>query len=91
MEGEARLGELAEPLPMSLVAVQKHVRVLEDAGLVTTSKRGRTRVVRLHAAPMRETMHWLRRYRPFWEERLDRLGDVLDALDETPAPPDKET
>lgn len=76
--GEATLGELAEPLPMSLVAVQKHVRVLEDAGLVATEKRGRSRHVRLRAAPMKQAVDWMQRYRIFWEERLDALGALLE-------------
>lgn len=80
--GDATLGELAEPLPMSLVAVQKHVRVLEDAGLVQTEKRGRTRHVRLAARPMKQAVNWMNRYRAFWEDRLDALADLLEQ--ETP-------
>lgn len=76
--GEATLGELAEPLPMSLAAVQKHVRVLEDAGLVQTQKRGRSRHVRLAATPMREATRWMQRYRDFWEPRLDKLAELLE-------------
>ena len=76
--GEATLGQLAEPLPMSLVAVQKHVRVLEAAGLVTTRKAGRARHVRLRARPMKTAVNWMQQYRLFWEERLDALGDLLE-------------
>jgi len=77
-QGGSTLGGIAGPLPMSLAAVQKHVRVLQDAGLVATEKRGRHRHVRLRAAPMREAVDWLRRYEDFWNTRLDRLGEALE-------------
>lgn len=79
--GQATLGDLAAPLPMSLPAVHKHVRVLEEAGLVTTTKRGRSRHVRLRGIPMKEAVDWMRRYETFWNERLDRLGDLLEELE----------
>ena len=69
----ASISELAEPFAIGLPAVMKHLDVLTDAGLVTRSKSGRTVTVRLHARPMREAMHWLRRYERFWSESLDRL------------------
>lgn len=78
VKGDANLSEIAKPFPMSLVAVQKHVRVLEDAGLVATRKRGRSRHVRLRAAPMKEAVDYLHKYRVFWEERLDGLADLLE-------------
>lgn len=82
VDGDATLGELAEPLPMSLVAVQKHVRVLEDAGLVSTRKVGRSRHVRLRAAPMKQAVEWMQRYRDFWEPRLDRLQELVEEEEE---------
>lgn len=84
LRGEARLGELAEPLPMSLPAVQKHVRVLEDAGLVATRKVGRSRHCRLHAAPMKEAVDWMNRYQAFWEDRLDALADLVEKAPKDP-------
>ena len=69
----ASISELAEPFAIGLPAVMKHLAVLTDAGLITRSKSGRTVTVRLHARPMREAMHWLRRYERFWSESLDRL------------------
>jgi DNA-binding transcriptional ArsR family regulator len=69
----ASISELAEPFAIKLPAVMKHLDVLDDAGLVTRSKAGRTVTVRLRPQPMREVMEWLRRYERFWSEGLDRL------------------
>ena len=72
-EDGASISELAEPFPIRLPAVMKHLDVLADAGLVTRTKSGRTVTVRLRAQPMREAMDWLRRYERFWSTGLDRL------------------
>lgn len=72
--GEASVSDLAAPFDMSLVAVTKHLRVLEHAGLLHHRKRGRVRYCRLSAAPMRSAVDWLARYRVFWETRLDSLA-----------------
>jgi DNA-binding transcriptional ArsR family regulator len=76
--GPATVGELASPLPMSLVAVQKHLAVLESAGLVGSRKVGRTRHVRLRATALREAAAWVASHERFWSERLDALGAYLD-------------
>jgi len=70
----ASVSELAKPFAIKLPAVMKHLDVLDDAGLITRSKAGRTVTVRLAAAPMREAMTWLRRYERFWSGSLDRLA-----------------
>ena len=67
------ISELAEPFAIKLPAVMKHLDVLDDAGLITRSKSGRTVTVRLRAQPMREAMEWLGRYERFWSGSLDRL------------------
>src|ERR1700735_1688364 len=67
------VSELAEPFAIKLPAVMKHLDVLDDAGLVTRSKSGRTVTVRLRAGSMREAMTWLRRHELFWSSRLDQL------------------
>jgi DNA-binding transcriptional ArsR family regulator len=72
-EGRASVSELAEPLPMSLPGVMKHVRVLERAGLVSHRKEGRTRYCELHAAPLAAVDGWLEHYREFWGGQLDAL------------------
>lgn len=75
----ASISELAEPFDIKLPAVMKHLDVLDDAGLVTRSKTGRTVTVRLRPQPMREVMEWLRRYERFWSEGLDRLAAYAES------------
>src|SRR6202161_2824585 len=70
----ASVSELAEPFAIKLPAVMKHLDVLDDAGLITRSKSGRTVTVQLRSQPMREAMDWLRRYERFWSPRLDKLA-----------------
>jgi DNA-binding transcriptional ArsR family regulator len=70
----ASVSELAEPFAIKLPAVMKHLDVLDQAGLITRTKAGRTVTVRLAADPMREAMDWLRRYERFWAGSLDRLA-----------------
>lgn len=74
---ESRVTELAEPFAMSLNAVSKHVRVLEEAGLVRREVRGREHYLSLDAAPLQEAAEWLETYRQFWTARLDRLETLL--------------
>jgi DNA-binding transcriptional ArsR family regulator len=78
------VSELAEPFPMSLPAVMKHLDVLSDAGLVVRSKSGRIVSCQLEAAPMQNAMNWLNRYLRFWSERLDRLAAFVE---DKPCPP----
>jgi DNA-binding transcriptional ArsR family regulator len=80
--GPATLTEVGAPLRMTLPAVLKHVRVLESCGLVEGTRTGRTRHLRLRAAPMRAAMDYLATYRAFWDSRLDSLGDYLDRQDQ---------
>jgi DNA-binding transcriptional ArsR family regulator len=81
-EGEATVTELAEPFPMTLQAVSKHLKVLEQAGLVERGRSAQLRPTRLHATPMRDALEWLERYRPFWQESFDRLGERLRASEQ---------
>lgn len=71
--GEASVSELAEPFDMSLVAVSKHLKVLEKAGLVAKGREAQWRPCRLEAAPLRGVDDWLETYRRFWSESLDKL------------------
>jgi DNA-binding transcriptional ArsR family regulator len=75
--GELSVGELAEPFDMSLPAVSKHLKVLESAGLIARGREAQTRPCRLEAAPLKEAVEWLERYRRLWEDRLDGLGAYL--------------
>src|SRR5271169_2169799 len=73
-EDGASVSQLARPFAIKLPAVMKHLDVLDDAGLITRSKVGRTVTVRLSPEPMKEAMNWLRRYERFWSASLDRLA-----------------
>ncbi|HEX5829468.1 MAG TPA: metalloregulator ArsR/SmtB family transcription factor [Gemmatimonadaceae bacterium] len=75
--GERTVGELAEPFQMSLAAASKHVKVLERAGLVRRTVRGRTHHCRLDAAGLAKAQRWLAFYQRFWTERLDALDALL--------------
>ena len=72
---------LATPFSMSFAGASKHVRVLENAGLVTRTIQGRTHLCRLQAARLAEANEWLRRYERFWSEKLDALESLLLAED----------
>jgi DNA-binding transcriptional ArsR family regulator len=76
-DGERTIGELAAPFAMSFAGASKHVRVLEHAGLVDRTVRGRTHICRLRPAPLAEADDWLRFHRAFWSERLDALEEGL--------------
>ena len=69
---------LAEPFEIKLPAVMKHLDVLDDAGLITRTKRGRTVDVRLSAKPLRGPSEWLRDYERFWTGALDRLAEYVE-------------
>jgi DNA-binding transcriptional ArsR family regulator len=71
--GRASVSELAEPHDMSLRAVLKHVQILEDAGIVRTTKEGRVRHCELDRRRIDETARWIQQIRERWERRLDRL------------------
>ena len=76
-DGEATVNELAEPFPVSVQAVSKHLMVLERAGLVSKGKAAQWRPCRLETEPLREVTNWLEGYRRFWERRFDRLEEHL--------------
>lgn len=78
-EDAATISELAEPFAIKLPAVMKHLDVLDEAGLISRSKAGRTVTVRLRPEPMREAMEWLQRYERFWSMSLDRLKALAEA------------
>jgi DNA-binding transcriptional ArsR family regulator len=75
--GPCTVGELAAPLPMSLVAASKHISVLERAGLVTRTRDGRNQICRLHPAALAEASGWLDGYRRFWTAQLDALESYV--------------
>lgn len=75
--GHKTISQLAEPLNMSLPAVSKHIRVLENAALVHRTKEGRVQTCTLHSEPMAKADAWLSYYSKFWNARLDALADFL--------------
>ena len=78
--GETSVTELAAPFDMSLPAVSKHLKVLENAGLISRGKEAQWRPCKLEAGPLRDVAAFLENYRQFWEQSLDRLDDYLQAL-----------
>ena len=77
-DGPATISELAAPAGMSLTGLKKHVRILEDAELVTTEKRGRTRHCYLGPRGLEDVKDWLENYRRAWDDRFDRLEEIIE-------------
>jgi DNA-binding transcriptional ArsR family regulator len=75
--GEKTVTEVAEPFDMSLPAISKHLRILEEAGLIVRRKQGRVHHLQLAAAPMKEASEWLDIYRQFWDAQFDALAQFL--------------
>lgn len=75
--GERTVGELAEPFAITLAGASKHIKVLENAGLIRREVRGRTHVCRLEPRPLASADEWLRDYERFWTGRLDALDQLL--------------
>jgi len=78
-EGDAKVADLTEPFAMSQPAVSKHLRVLEDAGLISRTKVATARFSHLEAAPLKEATEYMERYRRFWNTNFDRLAAALAA------------
>lgn len=78
--GQATVSELGEPFDITMPAISKHLRVLEEAGLVTRTRDRQFRPARLEAEPLREVAEWAQRYREFWEESYERLDEYLVEL-----------
>jgi DNA-binding transcriptional ArsR family regulator len=82
-DGEATVTELAAPFSVSQPAISRHLKVLQNAGLVSRSRRATARLSRLEAEPLREVTAWLARYQRFWDQSHERLDDLLAALQAT--------
>jgi DNA-binding transcriptional ArsR family regulator len=86
--GERTVAELGAPFPISQPAISKHLRVLEQAGLVTRSRRATARLSHLRAGPLQDATTWLLGYREYWEESFERLDELLTRIQaEPPAEP----
>ncbi|MGW6279642.1 ArsR/SmtB family transcription factor [Kribbella sp. NPDC055071] len=78
--GDATVAELAAPFSMSQPAVSKHLKVLEQAGLISRTRQATARLSHLEARPLREAVGWLMDYRAYWTASFDRLDALLDDL-----------
>ena len=77
-ESDCAVGDLAEPHGVSLPAISKHLRVLEEAGLLEQTPDGRVRRCALKAQPLSAAFSWILQYRIFWESRFDKLAEHLE-------------
>ncbi len=80
--GERSIGQLAAPLAMSFAGASKHVKVLEDAGLVARRRAGRAHLITLEPTPLAEAERWLRQWEHFWSGRLDALESAFATDDQ---------
>jgi DNA-binding transcriptional ArsR family regulator len=79
-QGEATVAELARPFSISLPAVSRHLKVLEEAGLLKQRVVAQTRPCRVEGEPLKRAAEYVEMFRPFWEDRFDRLADYLEQL-----------
>lgn len=79
-QGEATVNELAEPFNMTLPAISKHIKVLEQAGLIVRGKNAQFRPCTINATPLREVSAWTEQYRHIWEERFDQLDEYIQEV-----------
>ena len=78
--GDAPVAALAAPFRVSQPAVSRHLKVLEEAGLISRRRRATSRISHLEAEPLREATAWLAEYQRFWDERYDQLDELLSKL-----------
>jgi len=79
-QGDATVTELADPFPISLPAISRHLKVLETAGLISRDKRAQWRTNSLEAAPLKEATTWMEHLSHLWDDRFDRLDAHLAAM-----------
>ena len=78
-DGESNISTLAEPYHISQPAISKHLAVLEHAGLVRKTKRGREQFIAVNTVPFEEAMHWMAYYAQFWKHQFDAVDQLLDS------------
>jgi DNA-binding transcriptional ArsR family regulator len=86
-EGDATVSELAEPFPISLPAISRHLKVLEQAGLIARSRSAQWRSSSLQADPLKEATDWMEPYRRYWDANFDRLDAHLERMKKQHAKP----
>jgi DNA-binding transcriptional ArsR family regulator len=82
-EGDQTVTELVAPFRVSQPAISRHLKVLENAGLISRTRRATARLSHLEAEPLKDATEWLTRYREFWDERYDQLDELLAALQQS--------
>jgi DNA-binding transcriptional ArsR family regulator len=85
MSGQSHVAKLAQPFRISAPAISRHLRVLERAGLIRRTKRGRNHEIELSAEPLRHAKDWLETYRRHWEASLDALAQYLESTEPQPS------
>ena len=91
--GDLPVRDLAAPFPMTQPAISRHLKVLENAGLISRTRRATARLSHLEAEPLRDATTWLARYQAYWDERYDQLDELLASLqrrDQAPVDPPAE-
>jgi DNA-binding transcriptional ArsR family regulator len=88
-DGKRTVGQLAQPFSISLAAASKHIKALENAGLIHREVRGRTHLCRLEPGPLESAHEWLNYYERYWNDRLDRLEQLLLEEDAAKSPSHK--
>src|SRR5947209_20368893 len=76
--GDKSIGELAEPFAMTFAGASKHVKVLEEAGLIARRKQGRAHIISIDAKPLEEAERWMRQWEKFWNTILDRIEALIE-------------
>ena len=82
VDGEATVNELAAPFNMSLPAISKHIKVLEQAGLITQGQKAQYRPCVINVTPLKEVSTWTEQYRHIWETRFDRMENYINQIKE---------
>jgi DNA-binding transcriptional ArsR family regulator len=85
--GDLAVRDVAAPFSMSQPAISRHLKVLEEAGLISRSRRATARLSHLEARPLRDATAWLARYQAYWDERYDQLDELLASLQRREATP----
>lgn len=78
--GETSVTELAEPFDMTMPAITKHLKVLENADLITRTREAQWRPCRIHAEPLKQATDWIEQYRKHWDDKFDRLEEYLKEI-----------
>lgn len=79
-EGEATVNELAEPFEMTLPGISKHIKILEDAGLITRGRKAQYRPCTIDVTPIQEIASWTEQYRHIWEARFDQMDAYIKTI-----------